>query len=509
MTAIKNRKLGSVISVSKGRKHLVVETPSSSSKRLLGIDDLRNDNLLRYTDDPAGTTVQPEDVLIAWDGANAGTIGFGKSGYIGSTIARLRVGEKEKIFTPFLGMFLKSKFNHLRQTSTGATIPHINRKALDDIELPDFDFNDQIRISHLLGKVEGLIVQRKQHLQLLNDLLKSVFLEIFGFQDGIYNQWPIEKLAFYTEVVSGVTKGKKYTTEKLIDAPYLRVANVQDGHFNLEEIKTIAVNQKEIDQYQLRRGDLLLTEGGDPDKLGRGSVWEEQVPNCIHQNHIFRVRIKEQAEINPYYLSALVGSSYGKAYFLKSAKQTTGIASINSTQLKNFPTVIPPIDLQNRFATIVEKIEGIKFHYQQSLTHLEALYGALSQKSFKGELDLSRVPMPTSVQVIAPTELDDQQTEKKPTDQVIALTVEPFNSSVFEDYLRARAGKVYSTQSLWEELQQVNYENPPPNFEAFKELILRYLERDGWFDQIYENDGAKHKTNVDERRVCLRIRNDS
>ena len=175
--------------------------------------------------------------------------------------------------------------------------------------------------------------------------------------------------------------------------PYMRVANVQDGHFYLDEIKTIAVTQKEIEAYSLKFGDLLLTEGGDPDKLGRGSVWEDQIENCIHQNHIFRVRIKEKESINPYYLSALVSSTYGKSYFLRSAKQTTGIASINSTQLKSFPTVIPPINLQNRFAVIVEKVGSIKARYQQNLADLETLYGALSQQAFKGELDLSRIPL--------------------------------------------------------------------------------------------------------------------
>jgi type I restriction enzyme S subunit len=140
---------------------------------------------------------------------------------------------------------------------------------------------------------------------------------------------------------------------------------------------------------------LLLTEGGDPDKLGRGSVWKNQIGKCIHQNHIFRVRINDLTELNPCYLSALIGSRYGKSYFLKSAKQTTGIASINSTQLKNFPTVIPPIDLQNQFAAIVEKVDTLKSRYQQSLTDLESLYGALSQKAFKGELDLSRVVLAT------------------------------------------------------------------------------------------------------------------
>ncbi len=397
MSESMSQTLGSVISIAKGKKHEITDLPSGQAKRLIGIDDLRNDDFIRYTNDARGTEAIPDDVLIAWDGANAGTIGFGKSGYIGSTIARLRVRADMPLFTPFLGAYLKSKFDYLRQTATGATIPHINRSALESIPLPAIKYDDQIRIAHLLGKVEGLIDHRKQHLQQLGDLLKSVFQEMFGFLDGTYVRWRVERLSSSCEVVSGVAKGKKYATEQLVEVPYMRVANVQDGHFVLDEIKTIAVTPKEIDQYQLQRGDLLLTEGGDPDKLGRGSVWEGQVPNCIHQNHIFRVRINQYEQLNPYYLSALFGSRYGKSYFLKSAKQTTGIASINSTQLKTFPTVIPPIDLQNQFAVIVGKIEGIKSNYQQSLTDLETLYGSLRQKAFKGELDLSRVPLPSQV----------------------------------------------------------------------------------------------------------------
>lgn len=403
--------LGSVISIAKGKKHEITDSPSGKAKRLIGIDDLRNDDLIRYTDDASGTEAISGDVLIAWDGANAGTIGYGKNGYIGSTIARLRVRDDIQLFTPFIGMYLKSKFDYLRQTATGATIPHINRNALESIPLPAIEFDDQKRIAHLLGKVEGLIARRKHHLQQIDDLLKSVFLEMFGFNDQTYTRWTIEKLATHTQVVSGVTKGKKYKTGELVEIPYMRVANVQDGHFVLDEIKTISVTQKEIDQYLLQPGDLLLTEGGDPDKLGRGSVWENQIENCIHQNHIFRVRINDQPELNPYYLSALIGSRYGKSYFLKSAKQTTGIASINSKQLKNFPVVIPPPDLQNQFAAIVEKVEGLKSRYQQSLADLESLYGALSQKAFKGELDLSRVVLPVESTT---EETERAETHRKP-----------------------------------------------------------------------------------------------
>jgi len=263
------------------------------------------------------------------------------------------------------------------------------------IPVPDV-LDDQVRIAQVLSKVEGLITERKQHIRLLDDLLKSVFLEMFGYRDGTYDKWPSDKLFLHASIVSGVTKGKRYGSEELVEVPYMRVANVQDGHFVLDEVKTIAVSKKEMNQYRLQTGDLLLTEGGDPDKLGRGAVWQDQVPGCIHQNHIFRVRVNNERELNPHYLSALVGSRYGKSYFLKCAKQTTGIASINSTQLKNFPTPIPPIELQEDFADIVEQVERLRPRYRKSLEDLELLYGAIAQLAFKGELDLSRVPFPNA-----------------------------------------------------------------------------------------------------------------
>lgn len=344
------------------------------------------------------------DILISLTG-NVGRVGIIKPQHLPAVLNQ-RVGlirpVSEEINHQYLFQYLNSdRFEREAiQNSNGVAQLNLSSKWIENYEFPLPPIDDQKRIAHLLGKVEGLIAQRKQHLQQLDELLKSVFLEMFGFRDQTFTKWTVDKLAIHTKVVSGVTKGKKYNNEELIEVPYMRVANVQDGHFVLDEIKTISVTSKEIDQYRLQSGDLLLTEGGDPDKLGRGSVWENQIENCIHQNHIFRVRINERSELNSYYLSALISSRYGKSYFLKSAKQTTGIASINSTQLKNFPIVIPPIDLQNQFAAIVEKVESLKSRYQQSLTDLENLYGALSQQAFKGELDLSRIPLPLNTKVV-------------------------------------------------------------------------------------------------------------
>ncbi len=124
---------------------------------------------------------------------------------------------------------------------------------------------------------------------------------------------------------------------------------MKDGYLDLSEIKQINVTETEFQKWRLRGGDILLTEGGDLDKLGRGTFWSDQIPDCIHQNHIFRVRFKSD-EVNPPFVAAQLGSPYGKAYFLRHAKKTTGIASINQKVLRGFPLLLPPIEEQRRIA---------------------------------------------------------------------------------------------------------------------------------------------------------------
>lgn len=109
-------------------------------------------------------------------------------------------------------------------------------------------------------------------------------------------------------------------------------------------MKSTAATAEEIERYRLEANDLRLAKGGDPDELGRGTLWDGSVPDCIHQNHVFRVRLHDK-RLTPRFLNWLVGSGRGKRYFLRSAKQTTGIASINMTQLRAFPVLTPPLAL--------------------------------------------------------------------------------------------------------------------------------------------------------------------
>ena len=197
--------------------------------------------------------------------------------------------------------------------------------------------------------------------------------------------WPTVQLREVADIAAGITLGRKTNETALIDVPYMRVANVKDGVLDISDMKTVAATAREIEKWTLRDGDLLLTEGGDLDKLGRGACWRDQLPLCIHQNHIFRVRLPGD-RYDPDFVSYQVGSPYGKAYFFAHAKKTTGIASINQGVLGAFPLLSPPIAEQRRIAVRLKaqlaEVEIARQAIQLRVRDANALYAAFLQGAF-------------------------------------------------------------------------------------------------------------------------------
>ncbi|MBK8133224.1 MAG: restriction endonuclease subunit S [Gammaproteobacteria bacterium] len=308
-----------------------------------------------------------------------------------------RLKEETDCHIPYLERYLRSSqarsLYALRMQGAVARRRSLTKTDFLNLEIPFPPIYDQVRIAHLLGKVEGLIAQRKQHLQQLDDLLKSVFLDMFG--DPVRNGrgWETHSLGSISDVQGGLQVTSKRNDYEM-DAPYLRVANVYRDRLNLNEIKRIGLTPAELSRVRLRKGDLLIVEGhGNPEEIGRSAVWDGSIENCVHQNHLIRVRV-DSSQLTPLYASFFINSPSGRQQMFRAGKTTSGLNTISSKNVKETMVAVPPIGFQNQFAAIVEKVEGIKSRCQQSLTDLEALYGALSQQAFKGELDLSRVPMP-------------------------------------------------------------------------------------------------------------------
>jgi len=200
-----------------------------------------------------------------------------------------------------------------------------------------------------------------------------------------WKRLPLHEVA---EVRTGLAKGKANHKDP-VELPYLRVANVQDGHINLKEVKTILVERSQIERYSLRSGDILMTEGGDFDKLGRGDVWQGQIPVCLHQNHVFAVR-PNPGQLNSAFLAALAASAYGRTYFLSCAKRSTNLASINSSQLKTFPILMPPLAEQKRISEIIDIWEKAIASVEQLLTNSRRQRHALQSQALAGKRRLKR-----------------------------------------------------------------------------------------------------------------------
>ena len=193
--------------------------------------------------------------------------------------------------------------------------------------------------------------------------------------------WELVSLKRVSEIQGGLTLGKGYEGP-LIERPYLRVANVQDGHLNLQDVTTIEVPEEVAHRVELRPGDVLMTEGGDLDKLGRGTIWNGEIPDCLHQNHIFAIRCFKHKLLSAF-LAYLTASRYGRDYFEATGKRTTNLASTNSTKVGLFPIPRPAIAEQraicrfldeklNHVAQIVNGIESqiaTLTAYRKSLIH--------------------------------------------------------------------------------------------------------------------------------------------
>lgn len=329
------------------------------------------------------------DIVFARTGATTGKsflIGqVATSSLFASYLIRVR---PNKLVNPrFLSYFFNTPnyWAQIKSSSRGAGQPGVNSSSLRKLRVPLPPMEEQKRIADILDKANGIRRKRLEANELTEHFLRSQFVELFGDPHNNPRNWRLAKLEDVSQLQSGVTKGRKLEGKKTVDVPYMRVWNVQDAHIRLGSIKNITVLETDVDKYRLEVGDLLLTEGGDPDQLGRGAIWYAPIPVCIHQNHIFRVRANTELVV-PEFLSAMIGSEFCKRYFLKMAKQTTGIASINMRQLKACPVLLPPLKLQEKFSRIEKRFKEAEQTLDARFKEADTLFDSIAQKAFSGKL---------------------------------------------------------------------------------------------------------------------------
>jgi type I restriction enzyme S subunit len=257
------------------------------------------------------------------------------------------------------------------------------------------------KIDTLIGKKERLIeLLQEQRAALISQavtkgLKPGVPLKDSGVEwlGEIPAHWEVKRLKFLAEVRTGTAKGREFGDRETIELPYLRVANVQDGYLDLSDIATITIGADEIERYLLKPGDVLMNEGGDFDKLGRGYVWHGEIPKCVHQNHVFAVR--PRPNINPYWLNTITLTSYAKFYFILKSKQSTNLASISSSNLKELPVLFPPKREQDAILDFIgqetARIDALVAKTQETLERLREYRTALISAAVTGKIDVRGV----------------------------------------------------------------------------------------------------------------------
>ncbi len=270
-------------------------------------------------------------------------------------------------------------------SGVGGSLLRARPAFVASIQIPLPPLKEQRRIAAILDQAEALRTQRRTALALLDSITQSLFLDMFGDPVANPKGWSMSTIGDLAEVQGGlqVTSARKNLP---VEVPYLRVANVYRGALDISEIKTIRATPAEIQRTTLVKNDLLVVEGhGNPNEIGRAALWNGNIEQCVHQNHLIRARF-DFKKVEPVFASEYVNSPGGRQHLLRAGKSTSGLNTISVSNVRETPIALPPLPLQQTFATRIASIEVLKATHSRALAALDALFASLQQRAFAGQL---------------------------------------------------------------------------------------------------------------------------
>jgi|GEM_PF-2992656 len=324
---------------------------------------------------------------------------------------------------------------YVKQTTGIQNLDLNSMLAQERFPVPPREEQDQIvrYLDRQVSKINRLIAAKRKEIALLKEQKQRKITEVVvhGLKPNVPHKdtgiawigsipahWHCVALKRCATVKSGITLGKQYPVgTNLVSVPYLRVANVQDGFVNIETVTNLNVTPEEAAQYRLPRGCVLMTEGGDRDKLGRGCVWNGEIENCIHQNHIFAVTVNDKLLLNKW-LEYVSACDIGRVYFDVTAIKTTNLACTNASKVMAFPIPLPPRDEQeciiNELNRITSRFNDAREGLEKQIEYLQELRIRLISDVVTGQIDVRGIEVPKHESVddvVAESEVEELEVE--------------------------------------------------------------------------------------------------
>jgi len=348
----KKVKLGDICDILDSRR-----IPISEEKRIKGKYPYYGANGIQgYIND---YIFDEELVLLAEDGGNFGSktkpIAYKINGKTWvNNHAHVLKARNKIISTDFLLYSLM--FYDVTKLITGTTRKKLTRTGMEKITLfiPNLDVQD--KITNYLQKIEKFISLRKNQLNYLKELNKSLFTTMFGDIKSNDKNWEVKKIG---EVVQTQYGTSKKATSVPTEFPILRMNNITySGEMNYKDLKYIVLNNDEKEKFLLKKGELLFNRTNSKELVGKTGLFNLDIPMAFAG---YLIRIKPSRLINSKFLLFFMNSKFMKKVLYNKAKNIVGMANINAKELEDFSIILPPIELQNKFAERVEKIEKLKF----------------------------------------------------------------------------------------------------------------------------------------------------
>ena len=338
------------------------------------------------------STVYPGDILVAKIGS-IGTCGIYplscKNAVIPANLLKITV--LPTVDRKYVYYYIQSKGfqEKIKAISTATAQPAFNVTKFRKLPIPTPPLPEQerivARIEELFSQLDAGVETLKKTKAQLSVYRQAAITEAFSVE----NNTPNVCLSDIAQIIGGITKGRDLSGTETIELPYLRVANVQNGYLDLSEIKTIKLRVDEKERYLLKPGDVLYTEGGDRDKLGRGTVWRGEIKDCVHQNHVFKARV-DQSKAIPEYVAFWSMSTPARNYFYQKGKQSVNLASINKTVLSALTLPLPALEKQREIINHIESrmsvCDSIEQTVDTALQQAEAMRQSILTQAFGGAL---------------------------------------------------------------------------------------------------------------------------